>query len=299
MLRSYIYLIICVIIWGSNFIFGKILLQYFSPSMTTMLRLIIIVIFLLSLSVFYGQKKPISYKKDIILLLVLGVVGVFINQWSFFIGLETADPTTAALILAMTPILTAFLAGLFLKEKITLRMGLGSVIAILGIFYVVTNGQIAQIHIDPGLFWIMITMVTFSVMIIITRHLGQRLDAFSITLYSNIIGMLVSVPFGFFYDQTRQISNHINGWLLLISTAIVVHAIATLMWNNHIRNVNASNASILSNLEPFVAMVVGFIILAKPITLIELFGGLLIVSGVILSTYRKKRIRFRNTIVSK
>ncbi|WP_410429696.1 EamA family transporter [Metabacillus litoralis] len=40
----------------------------------------------------------------------LGVFGVFINQWSFLRGLQTADPTTSALILATTPILTGFLA---------------------------------------------------------------------------------------------------------------------------------------------------------------------------------------------
>jgi hypothetical protein len=36
------------------------------------------------------------------------VFGVFINQWSFLRGLQTADPTTSALIFAIKPILTGF-----------------------------------------------------------------------------------------------------------------------------------------------------------------------------------------------
>src|SRR5690625_1881011 len=117
MLRSYFWLTFCVSVWGSNFIFGKILMQYFSQSMVTMLRLLVIVLFLLGLSLFYRREQRKLLKSDWILILLLGVIGVFINQWTFFVGLETADPTIAALILATTPILTGFLAAIFLKEK--------------------------------------------------------------------------------------------------------------------------------------------------------------------------------------
>jgi len=286
------------VIWGSNFVFGKILMQYFSPSIVTMLRLFMIVLFLLSLSFFYRSKQKIAFKMDFVLLIVLGIIGVFLNQWSFFAGLETADPTTAALILATTPILTGFLAAIFLKEKITLRMVFGSLIAIIGIFYVVTDGSLASVQMDKGLIWIVITMVTFALMIIMTRQLSQRLDPFTITLYSNIIGLIVSFPFAIFVDKPIRMSMDLSAWALLIGTAVVVHGIATLIWNNHIRNVDASKASILSNLEPFVAMVVGFILLAKPITGIELLGSVFIVAGVLLSTYQRSS-RFRRTIVSK
>jgi len=284
--------------WGSNFVFGKILMQYFSPSIVTMLRLLMIVIFLISLSFLYRSKQKIAFKKDLVLLLLLGVIGVFLNQWSFFAGLETADPTTAALILATTPIVTGFLAAIFLKEKITLRMVFGSLVAMIGIFYVVTNGSLASVQIDKGLIWIVVTMVTFALMIIMTRYLGQRIDPFTITLYSNVIGFMISLPFAVFVDKPIRISTDVSAWALLIGTAIVVHGIATLIWNNHIRNVDASKASILSNLEPFVAMVVGLILLAKPVTGIELLGSLFIVAGVLLSTYQKNS-RIRRTIVSK
>src|SRR5690625_4702298 len=283
--------------WGSNFVFGKILMQYFSPSIVTMLRLFMIVLFLLSLSFFYRSKQKIAFTMDVVLLIVLGIIGVFLNQWSFFAGLETADPTTAALILATTPILTGFLAAIFLKEKITLRMIFGSFIAIIGIFYVVTNGSLASVQMDKGLVWIVITMVTFAFMIIMTRYLGQRIDPFTITLYSNIVGLIISLPFAIFVDKPIRMSMDISAWALLIGTAVVVHGIATLIWNNHIRNVDASKASILSNLEPFVAMIVGFILLAKPITGIELLGSVFIVVGVLLSTYQKNS-RIRRTIVS-
>ena len=289
MLKAYSLLTICVVVWGSNFVFGKILVQDFSPTLLTMLRLLFIVLFLLGLSSFKKHIKRVN-KSDLLAILFLGVIGVFINQWSFFVGLQTADPTTSALILATTPIVTGFLAFIFLKEKLTIHMLMGSIIAIIGIYFVVTTGNPSSLHIDKGLWWIVITMITFAIMIIMTRLLSQRIDPLIITLYSNIVGFIVSIPFAFLLDTPLRVSTTLSDWTFLIGTAVVVHGIATLIWNNNIRYVDASKASILSNLEPFVAMIMGLLLLYKPITGVEMLGSLLIVGGVVLSTFQRKRL---------
>lgn len=286
MIKAYSWLTLCVVIWGSNFVFGKMLIQYFSPTMLTELRLFFIVLFLVGLAAIKKEFRRVN-KIDLMLLFVLGVVGVFINQWSFFAGLQTADPTTAALILATTPILAGVLAALFLKEKFTIRMLIGSVIAIVGIYSVVTKGEFVAIAVDSGLLWIVVTMVTFAIMIIMTRVLSKRVSPLTITLYSNIIGFAVGVPFIAVLDHPIRVSTDLSDWTFLIGTAIVVHGIAALIWNQNIRYVDASKASILSNLEPFVAMLMGLILLYKPVTKVELMGSLLIIGGVVLSTFQR------------
>jgi drug/metabolite transporter (DMT)-like permease len=287
MFKAYAWLTFCVMVWGSNFVFGKMLVQDFSPALLTMLRLLFIVLFLIGLSSYKKHFKRIN-KSDLLAVFFLGIIGVFINQWSFFVGLQTADPTTSALILATTPILTSVLASIFLKEKLTIRMLLGSIVAIIGIYFVVAKGNISSLHIDKGLLWIVLTMITFAIMIIMTRLLSHRIDPLTITLYSNVVGLIVSIPFVFLLDTPLQISSKISDWSFLIGTAVIVHGIATLIWNNNIRHVDASKASILSNLEPFVAMIMGLILLYKPITGAELLGSLFIVGGVVLSTYQRK-----------
>ncbi|RDW16184.1 DMT family transporter [Oceanobacillus chungangensis] len=286
MLKAYAWLTFCVMVWGSNFVFGKILVQHFSPTLLTTLRLLFIALLLLCLSLNKKQFKRVN-TRDFFALAILGVIGVFINQWSFFMGLQTADSTTSALILATTPILTGFLAAIFLKEKFTIRMLAGSVIALIGIYLVITKGSFTSLHFEKGLLWIVITMITFAIMIIMTRHFSSRIDPLTITLYSNIIGFVISIPFAFTLDNPLRMSTSLPDWAFLIGTAIVVHGIATLIWNQNIRYVDASKASILSNLEPFVAMIMGLIILFKPITITEILGSLIIVGGVLLSAYTK------------
>lgn len=289
MLKAYSWLTFCVIVWGSNFVFGKILVQYFSPTVLTLFRLVFIVLLLVGLAVYQKQFQPLP-KTAIPTIIFLGIVGVFINQWSFFVGLQTADSTTSALILALTPILAGFLAAIFLKEKLTIKMGIGSVVAIIGIFIVVTKGNFTTVAVDKGLIWIVLTMVTFAIMIILTRVLAQRIEPLAITLYSNIVALIIAIPVTFLWDKPIIVSTNFSMWALLIGTAIVVHGIATLIWNQNIRHVDASKAAILSNLEPFIAMIMGLIILLKPITMLEIIGSIFIVGGVILSTYQRKEL---------
>src|SRR5699024_2519867 len=155
MLKAYSWLTFCVIVWGSNFVFGKILVHDFSPTLLTSLRLFFIVLLLIGIASYQKNFKRLN-KKDFITVSLLGIIGVFINQWTFFVGLETADPTTSALILATTPILTGFLAAIFLKEKLTIRMVFGSILAIIGIYFVVAKGSLSSLNIDKGLIWIVL-----------------------------------------------------------------------------------------------------------------------------------------------
>ena len=293
MLKAYAWLTFCVLVWGSNFVFGKMLVEDFSPAMLTMLRLLFIVLFLIGLSSYKKHFKRVN-KSNLLSIVFLGIIGVYINQWSFFVGLQTADPTTSALILATTPILTSILAAVFLKEKLTIRMLIGSIVAVIGIFFVVTKGSLSSLHIDRGLFWIVITMITFAIMIIMTRLLSHKVDPLTITFYSNVVGLIVAIPFAFLLDAPIKVSPRISDWSFLIGTAVVVHGIATLIWNNYIRHVDASKASILSNLEPFVAMLMGFILLYKPITSVEILGSIFIVGGVVLSTYQRKKLNVQS-----
>ncbi|MBH0332414.1 permease [Brevibacillus brevis] len=291
MLRSYLLLIFCVTAWGSNFVFGKMLVAEFSPLFLSAMRLLFIVLFLLIWS--RGRlKMPKLSRTDWLLLAVLGVVGVFINQWSFYKGLVTADPTTSALILALTPITTALLAALFLKESLTGRMAIGSVIGTSGVIFVIYTG--AELHFDVGILWIVLTMLTFATSIILVRLLGHRLPPLVTTLVSNLIGFGSMLPFVLISIPTAMVSTSLSSWLLLFVTAVVMHGIVTLIWNSQLQKVGAAKAAMFANLEPFIAMLFGLLLLAKPVTGVQFFGAILIIAGVTLTTTSKEPRKKKN-----
>lgn len=291
MAKAYSLLLFCVLVWGSNFVIGKLLLESFSPGFTTFARFLAIVLALY----IYGKWNGISFhfpkliKKDLLVFVLLSTVGVFINQWSFFIGLQHADSTSAAVILAMTPLITCILAAIFLHEVFTKNMAIGLIVAAIGVFIVVGSGYDRTfLRVEKGLWWIAITMVTFSLLIILTRLLSKRMEAFPLTFNSNVLAFIISIPFAVL-EEEKAITVAPGAWILLIVTAIIVHGFCNLIWNKQIKYINASKASTLTNLEPFVAMILGFFLLSKPILMTQVIGAIFIVSGVILSNKKRSR----------
>ncbi|WP_212934807.1 DMT family transporter [Bacillus hominis] len=282
MTRTYILLFICVVVWGSNFIFGAILVNAFHPVLLTTLRLLFINLFFLAYAIICKKDLYIE-KNEMKSVLLIGVMGVAINQWSFYEGLQTAEPTTAALILALTPVVTSILAVFILNEPLTAKLVIGGGIATFGVFFVIGVGQ--RFVFSEGLIWIFITMLSFSLSIVLIRKLGKRDDMFFITFFSSIFGFLIMLPFLAFTFSHITLKYSIESWSLLIVTAILMHGICTLVWNNQLRKAQASTAAMFLNLEPFVTMVVGYIILQKGVTSIQIIGAIFIVCGVYIATF--------------
>ncbi|RXT15444.1 DMT family transporter [Ammoniphilus sp. CFH 90114] len=290
MLRSYLWLLLCVSLWGSNFVFGSILVQEFPPLLLAAFRLLVTTLFLLGYAYSTNRLVMIT-KQDWKLLLLLGFIGTLLNQTAFFNGLKLTDATTAALILSLTPITTAYLASVFLGETLTKNMIVGSLIAILGVFFVIGKGS--GIHLSLGVLLIFLAMITFSCSIIIVRKLTERLDSFITTVYATATGTFLLIPVAFTFEPISSGNHPLWAWLLLIATAIVMQGICALIWNNQLKKIGAGKASIFLNLQPFVAMVSGFLLLGTEITIPQLMGSLLIVVGVVMGTIQVNRMKPR------
>ncbi|GIO06683.1 membrane protein [Brevibacillus reuszeri] len=287
MIRSYMLLLFCVTLWGSNFVFGSMLVKEFPPLFLADVRLLFTSMFLLIYA--WVTKKFVKIKpREFGLLILLGLIGTLANQTAYFNGLLTTDATTASLILSMAPIVTAVLASLFLKEQFTLRMKLGSGLALMGTFFVVGIG--AGLSVSKGVLLIVIAMVTFSSSMIIIRKLTQTLHPFISTVYSTTMGTLFLTPAALFtLDPAAKISHEGWAWLLLILTAILMQGVCGIVWNSQLQIVGTGKAAIFLNLQPFVAMLVGFLLLGSQVTAVQVGGSLLIVAGVVVASIRSKK----------
>ncbi len=287
MIRSYLLLLFCVTLWGSNFVFGSMLVKEFPPLFLADVRLMFTSLFLLSYA--WITKKFVKIKpREWGLLILLGLIGTLANQTAYFNGLLTTDATTASLILSMSPIVTAILASLFLKEQFTLRMKIGSAVALLGTFCVVGIG--AGLTISKGVMLIVIAMITFSSSMIIIRKLTETMHPFISTVYSTTVGTLFLTPAAFLsIEPGTHISHEVWAWAMLITTAIFMQGVCGLVWNQQLKVVGTGKAAIFLNLQPFVAMLVGFLLLGSQVTAIQVGGSLLIVAGVVVASVRSQK----------
>jgi drug/metabolite transporter (DMT)-like permease len=286
MVRSYLLLLFCVTVWGSNFVFGAILVDNFPPMLLAVTRL------LLTCSIYVvmaaaSRRFEMPTRQDWKLLVPIGAMGVLVNQSCFYIGMQDADPTSSSLLLSLSPIVIGLLAAVFLGERLTLRMSVGSVVAVSGVFFVVSKG--GSIHLSVGELWIFGAMLSFTIATILTRKLLERRDAFFVTAYSTVIGTVMLIPVAFARDRVADMSTDLWAWVMLVVTALVMQVVCGLVWNRQMLRVGAGRAAVFLNLQPFVAMSLGYAVLGTPVTIRQGLGSLLIIGGVLFATYRRKQ----------
>lgn len=284
----YFILILCVIAWGSNFVFGSILVDVFDPSIIAFFRLIFILIFLFFMTYRNIRNQKLSIH-NYIWLAVAGFVGISLNQWSFYASLQYTEPVTAALILALSPIVTALLSSYYFNERKKLQFWFGSFVALIGVWLVITKGSFLVPSFGKGELLITLTMLSFSVFLVFVQHLSKSIPPSTITWYSNVFGLIGILPFVPWHKTYDVLSVPFSYWLLLIITAIIMHGLCTYLWNNSIHKVGATKAALLLNLEPFVAMVFGLFLLGISIQLLQLIGAFVIVIGVSISLQTKSK----------
>ncbi|MGG1631172.1 DMT family transporter [Rossellomorea sp. NRS-1567] len=282
----YMGLLFCVICWGSNFIFGAILVQYFKPMEIAFLRLIFITLFLLM--VFFKPIKQFrSLKSMIVPLLFIGFIGVTLNHWSFYASLTTASPVTAALILATAPICTSLINSVVFKERKSPFFWMWSLLSFFGVLMVIMKKGSIVIGMGEG--YIFLTMLTFSVFMVLVERYARHLSSILLTFYSTMVGLILMAVFLPFSDVSVMNAVPFSIWMLLFFTAIIMHGICPLIWNHCISSVGSTNTSLLLNIEPFVAMVVGYIVLKESVNGMQMIGAMIILLSVTMALRSNRR----------
>jgi len=277
----------CVFFWASNFIIGAILIDYWAPITVAIFRLIVIVLFLGCIS-WKAIIRTTFTRNDLLLLIIAGILGVSINHYSFYASLQHTSPITAALILACAPIVTSLLNKMIYHESRNGIFWVGAIISFVGVALIITKGSLISIAIGKGEILSLITMLSFALFLIIVNHLSLKLSAQSITFYTNLIGLLVLVPFSFTFLPQTNWHVAIPYWLLLVLSAIVIHGLSNLIWNQKMKEIGSTNASLLLNFEPAIAMLLSAIFLKQFPTSVQIYGSLLILVGILLCIYYKE-----------
>ncbi|GIO51925.1 DMT family transporter [Paenibacillus cineris] len=289
-MRSYLLLLFCASLYGSNFVLGSLLLQAFPALHLSAYRLAVSSVFLLVYLIVTRRWVRVSLR-DAVYFIPYALVGMLLHQVTFFTGLRTVDATTASLILSLSPICTALFARLFLKEPFTLRMTMGSVVAFAGVFFVVVNGAGFMLRISSGIGWMLICMLAFSGSVVLMKKLTERIEPLVATAYSTMLGFIAVLPVSIWIEPHAEIRPHYVWWLVLIGSALLIQGLCAVVWNAQIRQVGAATASLFLNLQPFVAMVSGYFILGTPISYMQVAGSVLIICGVILATFQRRSKR--------
>jgi len=222
-------------------------------------------------------------KKEIILFIISGIF--LATHWiTYFYALKLSNVAVGMLSLFVYPILTAFLEPFFIKVKFDPIYILLGVIVLIGIYILAPEFSIESTHVK-GILFGLASALFYALRNIISKQLVSNYNSTSIMLYQIGIISIVLSPVLFFMD-TSGISTQFPYVLIL---AVITTAIGHTMLVNSLKHFTVSTASIISSSQPILGIIIAFIFLSEIPTWNTFFGGLIILSTVVIESIRSRK----------
>lgn len=278
-----------VAVWGSTFVFTKLLLlSGLSSAHIFTLRYILayVLLLLFSLARKKGQRWQTESWRDELILFGMGVTGGSLYFLAENESMNYTTTTNSSLIVSSTPLLTAALVGLFYRsERMNRVQTIGSLIAMAGVVVVILNGRFV-LHLSPigdalaltaALCW-----AFYSLMMI---QVNKRYDEMFITRRVFLYGLLTIIPYYMIVPGMPPLDVLARPAILvnLFFLGIVASMLCFLIWAWAIKKIGAVAATNYVYVSPVVSVVFAWLILSEPITLFFLTGAALILVGMYLA----------------
>lgn len=243
-------------------------------------------IFLLAVLLITARIPRIS-RRDLIWLLVFGVV--MFSGFPYFMTRALEDTTAArgALMFATLPLVTILMGTLFGAERLTPRKITGIAIAIAGSTIVLgqNTGNAAPDAFRGDIFMFLAILCAAAFNVFSPRYLA-RYGNLPVMVITMIVG--VSVLFGLAMIFGRPFSGSLNfdltGWFVMFLLAIPGAALMTFLWGRALQMITPTQATVTVGLNPVTALLLGGWILSEPVTLRIAFGLALLITAIIVTT---------------
>jgi drug/metabolite transporter (DMT)-like permease len=276
-------LALMVFVWGVNFAVVKHALGVFDPLGFNALRFVIASALVFAVLRHQGEFS-LPRREDVWRIVGLGLLGNVGYQMCFILGLDRTRAGDASLFLALTPIMTAFLAMLMGQERPGPRTWGGAALSILGVGQV--SGATLRVEGRDALVGnaILVTAsaawacYTVGARPIVRRYGSIRTTAW--TMWTGALGLIVIGAPGLARQDWGAVDA--RAWGGLVFSAVFAIGLAYLVWYRGVERIGTTRTAIFANLTPVVALMAGAVLLDERPSALALLGAALTLAGVMI-----------------
>lgn len=273
------------VIWGINFVVTKYATTIFNPVAFTGLRVGTAALFLLLVALARGGiALP---RRDVVGLLLNGMIGNGLYQLFFVHGLARTRAGNAALIVAAAPAFIALFARARGMERVKRMTLVGIALSMVGVGLVIagsassSNGQRTTLL---GSVLVFLGVLCWAVYTILLQPYTKRVDVIrlsAITMVGGALPLLIaSMPA---LASTDWAAVGKGGWLALFYSSVISMGVAYFFWYRGLRVLGPTRTAVYANLQPIIALLVAWAFLGENPTVFQGVGAATIVAGVFLT----------------
>jgi drug/metabolite transporter (DMT)-like permease len=276
---------VTLLLWSSAFVAIRHLGHSFSPGALSLGRLLVGSVALGVVLLGRGWTRPTP--REWLGLVVIGVLWFGLYNVALNAGEVRVDAGTAAMLIQLSPVLVAVLAAVFLKEKATPMLGVGLVVAFIGVVLIATSTSDGGNRDPLGVLLCLVSAAAYAVSLIFQKPLVARLSAIQVTWAACTVGAVACLPFaGSLVRDTAAASAGDIAWVVYLG--VFPTAIAFSTYAFALSSMTAGNLSVTTYLVPPITVLLSWLFLSEAPPAVAYVGGVLCLVGVGLARRRPR-----------
>jgi drug/metabolite transporter (DMT)-like permease len=279
-------LVVMSFIWGINYSVVKFGASNIPPLAYNGVRIALAATALLALVAW--TRKPLPRRRDLVMLLALGVLGNGVYQLFFIEGVARTRAGDAALVLAASPAFIAIFGRLLGVERVRGRGMVGIGLSLLGMAFVVWGRELAPAAASPptllGNGLVLAGAITWSIYSVLLKPRADHLDVVTISAFTMAGGAVVMLGVAApAIARTDWAAVGLGTWAAIAYSGLGALVIAYLFWYRGVKLLGPTRTAMYSNLQPVIALGAAWAALGEVPTPWQAAGAGTIIAGVILT----------------
>lgn len=222
------------------------------------------------------QKIPFANIKNEIPLLILSGVAMGFNWILLFEAYKYTTVSVATLSYYFAPVIVTVACPILFKEKMSAKQWLCFAMSTLGIVLITGIGDIksATNHL-LGISFGLGAACLYATVILINKFI-KKVEGLHRTFLQFIAAIIVLFPYVMASGGITLASLNTSGWICLLIVGFIHTGVTYCLYFSSLKELPGQKAAIMSYIDPLVAVLVSVLILDEELTLIQVFGGILI-----------------------
>ncbi|HCG8608983.1 DMT family transporter [Vibrio parahaemolyticus] len=272
-----------VMIWGGNSIVNKMAASTIEPSAMSFYRWFVAMVLLTPFCLPAVIKQRHVIRPYLTKLAFLALLGMVLNQsLGYYAGLTTTA-SNMALITSLVPLISVFLSVPLLGKSVSMLSIVGGVISLGGLAFMLGHGDVTYfLHQDmtQGDSLMLLAALVYAAYCVLLKRWKMPFNSLTLVYMQGFFSVIMLTPL---WLSSEQLLPSQEALPLIAYAGIAASIFAPLMWVKAIDLIGADSSAMFMNLMPVVSVALASTLLGEEIHVYHIIGGLMVISGVILS----------------
>jgi drug/metabolite transporter (DMT)-like permease len=300
--RDWILLLLCNLMWASQFVLVKIVQEQMGPVAATSIPMLLATLLLIPIVRWENRtarRNTVVARKDWLRFMLIGIMGQVVAQLFITWGLRFSLASNAALLTLALPIATTVMAYFLLGETmsrirwVSFALAIAGVIECSGVDWKSLNFTNSSYLLGNALIFISVCGSAFYN--VYSKKLLVNYSPLQVLLYSYYFVIAVLIPITLLAEPgafPQMLHYTTRTWIGIALLAVFQYCLSMVIFLTVLTRLDAIQAGLSNYMIPFFGLIIAALVLHEKLTPFMIFGGtLVLVSTLLITGYEEHKKR--------